>query len=126
MPIHRSAAPPRIVPAPWPTERVLVRRLHSQPVGPPARYDRRWDLSRLLAMWPEEIADETIAGRERVMVRLRQALRAERQRGVAGHWTYDLTRHAQLLSACRHERLALAQARAASKAGCAGSPAAAE
>jgi hypothetical protein len=34
---------------------------------------------------------------------MRRALRIERQRGIAGHWAYDLARHAQLLSAYRAE-----------------------
>jgi hypothetical protein len=34
---------------------------------------------------------------------LRRALRAERQRGIGGHWSYDLARHAQLLHAYRAE-----------------------
>lgn len=34
---------------------------------------------------------------------MRRALRLERQRGRAGHWAYDLARHAQLLRAYRSE-----------------------
>lgn len=32
---------------------------------------------------------------------LRRALRAERERGVQGHWAYDLARHRELLHAYR-------------------------
>ncbi|CAN1725104.1 protein of unknown function [Hyphomicrobium sp. 1Nfss2.1] len=34
---------------------------------------------------------------------MRRALRLERQRGIAGHWAYDLARHAALLNAYRAE-----------------------
>lgn len=47
------------------------------------------------------------AGRLRLLARLRTALRRERQRGRAGHWCYDLARHAQLLAAYRTEVAAL-------------------
>jgi hypothetical protein len=36
-------------------------------------------------------------------------LRVERQRGIAGHWTYDLARHARLLRAYRAETTAYLQ-----------------
>jgi hypothetical protein len=37
---------------------------------------------------------------------LRRALRAERRRGIAGHWTYDLARHVELLRVYRLELVA--------------------
>jgi hypothetical protein len=66
-------------------------------------YVRTRDLPRLLPLWPHELAAPTNADRARLLARLRRALRAERQRGLAGHWTYDLARHAQLLRAYRAE-----------------------
>lgn len=60
-------------------------------------------LMRLLPLWPHEVADRSPAGRHRVQALLRRALRAERRRGLAGHWTYDLSRHAQLLALYRAE-----------------------
>jgi len=60
-------------------------------------------LSRLLPLWPQELADTSIAGRRRRIALLRRALRAERRRGLAGHWTYDLSRHAGLLACYRVE-----------------------
>jgi hypothetical protein len=39
----------------------------------------------------------------RILARLRKALRAERRRGLAGHWTYDLARHVELLRVYRLE-----------------------
>jgi hypothetical protein len=74
---------------------------------PVARCDRTSDLVRLLPLWPEELADTSIAGRTKLVQLLERALRAERQRGVGGHWTYDLSRHASLMWALREERAAL-------------------
>ena len=71
-----------------------------------AGYVRIRDLPRLLPLWPHEIAATTNADRAALLARLRRALRAERQRGLAGHWTYDLARHAQLLRAYRAEEAA--------------------
>jgi len=44
-----------------------------------------------------------------VLAKLRRALRAERRRGLAGHWSYDLNRHVGLLSAYRGEQAGLAK-----------------
>jgi len=62
---------------------------------------REEELMRLLPLWPHEVADRSPAGRMRLLAVLRRALRAERNRGLAGHWTYDLSRHAQLLAIYR-------------------------
>lgn len=70
-------------------------------------YDRARDLPGLVALWPAEMADGSLAGRLRLLARLRTALRRERQRGLAGHWAYDLARHARLLEAYRREAAAL-------------------
>ncbi|MBL8564799.1 MAG: hypothetical protein JNM89_03680 [Hyphomicrobiaceae bacterium] len=66
-------------------------------------------MPRLTSLWPAELADRTRQGRARLVGRLRRALREERQRGLAGHWTYDLARHAQLLAAYRAEIVELAR-----------------
>lgn len=66
-------------------------------------YDRRVELPRILPLWPHELADESPEGRRNIVRKLRRALRAERRRGVAGHWTYDLARHAELLRIYRLE-----------------------
>jgi hypothetical protein len=70
-------------------------------------YDRERDLPRLLALWPSELNDQSLEGQGRLMALLRSALRKERQRGLKGHWTYDLARHARLLRAyeCELQRL---------------------
>jgi hypothetical protein len=65
--------------------------------------DGDWEreLATLLPVWPLEIFDRSKAGRLRLLAQLRRALRAERQRGRTGHWTYDLARHRRLLEAYR-------------------------
>jgi hypothetical protein len=57
----------------------------------------------VLALWPHEIEDESLSGSQKILARLRQALRAERRRGLSGHWTYDLARHVELLRVYRAE-----------------------
>lgn len=68
-----------------------------------SRYRRAVDLPKLIGLWLHEIEDRSPAGRAWLIARLRAALRAERQRGLAGRWTYDLARHTQLLAAYRAE-----------------------
>jgi hypothetical protein len=85
-----------------------VRRHHRHAprpaaVAPRRPYDRQTELPRVLPLWPHELNDESADGRWRVLGKLRRALRAERRRGVAGHWTYDLARHAELLRVYRLE-----------------------
>lgn len=65
------------------------------------------ELSRLLPLWPLELADVSLAGRRRIVALMERALRAERTRGHAGHWAYDLARHAALHRAWISERAAL-------------------
>jgi len=67
------------------------------------RYDRRRDLPRLLPLWPHEIEVASATEHARLIARMRRARRIERQRGHAGHWAYDLARHAALLRAYRAE-----------------------
>jgi hypothetical protein len=71
-------------------------------------YDRRVELPRILPLWPHELDDQSLEGRRTIVRKLRSALRAERRRGIAGHWTYDLARHAELV---RIYRLELASSR---------------
>ena len=78
---------------------------HATAVGTadPACYQRARDLPKLLPLWPHEIEISNISEHARLLARMRRALRIERQRGIAGHWAYDLARHAQLLRAYRAE-----------------------
>jgi hypothetical protein len=69
--------------------------------------ERRALIARLLLLWPHEVENGSREARERLLARLRSALRAERGRGIAGHWTYDLARHVELLRAYRTELAAL-------------------
>ncbi len=69
----------------------------------PAGYQRARDLPKLLPLWPHEIEVASVSEHARLLARMRRALRIERQRGIAGHWAYDLARHAQLLRAYRAE-----------------------
>lgn len=66
------------------------------------------DLPRLIAVWPSEIIDPGRAGTIKLIGKLKSALRAERQRGRAGHWTYDLGRHMGLAKALKAEITAFA------------------
>ncbi|MBK9077747.1 MAG: hypothetical protein IPL91_00760 [Hyphomicrobium sp.] len=80
------------------------RRLPAPSARQPLRDEqRREELARLLPLWPKEVADLTIAGRHHIIRTLERALRAERRRGRAGHWAYDLSRHAALLATWRSE-----------------------
>jgi hypothetical protein len=69
--------------------------------------ERQAALSRLLPLWPHQIADSSAAGQARLVGTLERALKDERRRGRAGHWSYDLARHAALLRAWRGERALL-------------------
>lgn len=83
-----------------------------------AVYVRARDLPRLIALWPHELADESLAGRRRILAKLRRALRAERRRGLAAHWSYDLNRHLGLLSAYKGELAALTRIEREAQANC--------
>ncbi len=72
-------------------------------------YERERHLVRLIPVTPGEMADQRPAARRAILARLARALRAERNRGRAGHWTYDLNRHIGLKQAYAAERKALAQ-----------------
>ena len=67
-------------------------------------YDRRRHLPRILPVGPAEVADVSPSGIRSILARLARALRAERSRGRAGHWTYDLNRHIALAQAYESER----------------------
>jgi hypothetical protein len=77
-----------------------------------AGYDRARDLPRLLPLWPRELETRSESDHARLLAMMRRALRRERQRGLAGHWTYDLARHAHLLRAYRAEVAAYLHGRA--------------
>lgn len=68
-----------------------------------ALYQRQRDLPRLCPSLPGHGPAETA---EEIIARLKRALMRERQRGVAGHWSYNLLRHMQLAQALRAEEQA--------------------
>lgn len=74
--------------------------------------ERQSELSTLLPLWPSQISDASPEGHRRVVFKLRHALCAERRRGLAGHWSYDLARHAAILRAYRKECAALTRKQA--------------
>ncbi|MEQ1671718.1 MAG: hypothetical protein ABL893_12720 [Hyphomicrobium sp.] len=90
--------------------RAALEKPVAKPKPPQSDTQRRTELGRLLPLWPKEIADLSIAGRWHVIRTLERALRVERRRGRAGHWAYDLARHAALVQSWRRERAALREA----------------
>ena len=74
-------------------------------------YRRLRDLPRLAGLWPREIHDMSMVGTLTIIAKLRQALRAERRRGSAGHWSYDLERHLSLTRAIKAELASLEEMR---------------
>lgn len=73
----------------------------ADPWRSPEVLDAIASLPRLIAVWPSELSNIGNLKNVSLLAKLRKALRAERQRGVAGHWTYDLARHAELLAVYR-------------------------
>ena len=73
------------------------------PRRPQSDRERRGELARLLPLWPKELADLSLSGRRHIIRTLERALRCERKRGRAGHWAYDLARHAALIRTWRSE-----------------------
>ncbi len=72
-------------------------------------YDRQRHLPALLALWPVELEDFSIAGTRAIIARLEEALGGERRRGRARHWAYDLNRHLALISALEGEKRQLSR-----------------
>lgn len=70
-------------------------------------YDRDKHLQQLLPISASQISDKSNEAGKWIATRLAHALRAERNRGSAGHWAYSLNRHLALLQAYRGERMAL-------------------
>ncbi len=67
------------------------------------RYDRIKDLPLLIPIETSALCVVDRCQHAALLALLRRALRAERSRGIAGHWTYDLSRHEGLLRAYREE-----------------------
>jgi hypothetical protein len=73
-------------------------------------YDRGRILPRVLPIGPDELAGAEPETTRRIVLKLARALRTERARGRAGHWTYDLNRHIGLMQALKAEQERLAAA----------------
>ena len=67
-------------------------------------YERRRHLPGLARATMQELESNDSAVGRTIVARLMQALRNERQRGRAGHWSYDINRHIALTQAVRAER----------------------
>ena len=67
-------------------------------------YCRAVMLPRLLPVSAADLAELGEKSSRKLCLRLLAALRRERTRGRAGHWSYDLNRHIGLLQAYRAER----------------------
>lgn len=74
-------------------------------------YHRPRHLPALLALWPSELDDLSVTGTSDIIKQLQSALLAERRRGRARHWCYDLNRHLALISALKGEKRHLARIR---------------
>jgi hypothetical protein len=68
-----------------------------------AAYDRGRHLARLIPVTPEMVDDTGPEVRHAILAKLQRALRAERNRGISGHWSYDLNRHIALKQAYNAE-----------------------
>ena len=71
-------------------------------------YERHRMLPRVLPIGPDELRGAEPETTRRIVLKLARPLRAERARGRAGHWTYDLNRHMGLLQALKAEQERLA------------------
>jgi hypothetical protein len=89
-----------------PTGAIKPGRQSTGPQTGSTSFRRDIMLPRLIPVCPAEIADASAGGRRQVLRRLAKALRGERARGRAGHWSYSLNRHIGLLQAFRAERAA--------------------
>ncbi len=93
----RSSIPPETPSPRKTTPRNTARYAARKP------YNRIEQLPRLIGLWPHELENCSEDASVRIVALLRKALRSERQRGIGGHWTYDINRHLALREALREE-----------------------
>ena len=74
-------------------------------------FSREAQLPKLIGLWPSELTNYSLEGTERIVAKLRKAIRAERRRAQQGHWTYDINRHLALSDALKAEEARLASLR---------------
>ena len=83
--------------------------MFSKPLFDPAgRRRRAANLKRLINAWPHELIDVSIAGRQRIIVLLEEAIRRQRTIRDETPEFYDPVRHVDLRLALDREREALA------------------
>ncbi len=73
-----------------------------------ARERRCKELAALLGIREAEARDGSLAGRLKIIAKLKSARRVDIARGRAGSWLYDVNRHLNLCAALRQEYDALA------------------
>lgn len=61
-------------------------------------------LPQFLGVAASELGDRSLYGRIALIAKLEAVLRAERARGLARHWSYDLPRHVTLYAIYRLEK----------------------
>ena len=66
------------------------------------------DLLGSVWIWPHELADKSISGRQALVAKLEAACRAERARGLVNSWRYSFARHNALLRILEREQADLA------------------
>jgi len=113
--VHNKRQPDRTHLKPetaWPARR-RIGAWHATSAPSDQRLDahaseRALRVSRLVPLWPSQVDAPGEAAARRVVDALERALRGERRRGRAGHWSYDINRHLALARTVREERLRLA------------------
>ncbi len=70
-------------------------------------YNRLRDIPRVYGVWPDELKDDLIS-RTKLVAKMETACRAERQRGIANHWAYEIARHTAMVAILKQEKEALA------------------
>lgn len=93
-------------------DRAAMRAIEALVDGGAGLFEPGRHLPRLIPIAPSAVAEAWAPARRLRLARLIRALRAERQRGRAGHWTYDLNRHIALMQAYAAEKRAFAACRA--------------
>ena len=69
---------------------------------------KRKELLGWAGIWPDEIADRSVAGREHLIKRLKLVLCDLRQDGIMGHWSYSVRHHAAIVDLIKTEEAELA------------------
>lgn len=108
-----------------PQTEILAKRPHDVDAGPSRRIkavilpaldarfwsQRKWELERMLPLWPWQVDDTSIAGVAAMVKTLSHAARREGSRIRSGHWAGETARHANILHRLSIERALLKQLR---------------